>query len=66
MLAALGPKMLALAASAADGAHPYFSPVEHTATAREILGPDKLLAPELMVVIGARANGRRANSPRAT
>ncbi len=36
--------------SAADGAHPYFSPVEHTAAAREILGPDKLLAPEQMVV----------------
>ena len=51
MLAALGPKMLRLAADAADGAHPYFSPVEHTATAREIIGPDKLLAPEQMVVI---------------
>jgi probable F420-dependent oxidoreductase len=51
VLAALGPKMLALAASAADGAHPYFSPVEHTAYARDILGPGKLLAPEQMVVL---------------
>ena len=51
MLAALGPKMLRLSADAADGAHPYFSPVAHTATAREIIGPDKLLAPEQMVVI---------------
>ncbi len=51
VLAALGPKMLRLAADAADGAHPYFSPVEHTAAAREIIGPDKLLAPEQMVVI---------------
>jgi probable F420-dependent oxidoreductase len=49
--AALGPKMLRLSAEAADGAHPYFSPVEHTAAAREILGPGKLLAPEQMVVI---------------
>ena len=51
MLAALGPKMLRLAADAADGAHPYFAPVEHTAAAREIIGPGKLLAPEQMVVI---------------
>lgn len=51
ILAALGPKMLRLAASAADGAHPYFSPPEHTAFARETMGPDALLAPEQMVVI---------------
>ena len=31
VLAALGPKMLRLAAERADGAHPYFVPVEHTA-----------------------------------
>jgi probable F420-dependent oxidoreductase len=51
VLAALGPKMLRLAAEQADGAHPYFSPVEHTAFAREVLGPGKLLAPEQMVVL---------------
>ncbi len=51
VLAALGPKMLRLAASAADGAHPYFSPVEHTAFARETMGDGPLLAPEQMVVI---------------
>ena len=51
VLAALGPKMLRLAAEQADGAHPYFVPVEHTAQAREILGPDPILAPEQMVVI---------------
>jgi probable F420-dependent oxidoreductase len=51
VLAALRPRMLALSASAADGAHPYFVPVEHTARAREILGPHKLLAPELAVVL---------------
>jgi len=51
VLAALGPKMLELAATAADGAHPYFVPVEHTPFAREHLGPDALLAPEQAVVL---------------
>jgi probable F420-dependent oxidoreductase len=51
VLAALGPRMLRLSAEAADGAHPYFTPPEHTAMAREILGKGPLLAPEQMVVI---------------
>ena len=51
VLAALGPRMLRLSADAADGAHPYFTPPEHTAMAREILGNGPLLAPEQMVVI---------------
>jgi len=51
VIAALGPKMLELAATAVDGAHPYFSPVEHTAFARETMGDGPLLAPELMAVI---------------
>jgi probable F420-dependent oxidoreductase len=51
VLAALGPKMLALAAERASGAHPYFVPPEHTARAREALGPDRLLAPEQAVVL---------------
>ena len=51
VLAALGPKMLALAAEKASGAHPYFVPPEHTARAREVLGPDRLLAPEQAVVL---------------
>jgi probable F420-dependent oxidoreductase len=51
VLAALGPKMLRLAAEQASGAHPYFVPVEHTAQAREILGPEPILAPEQMVVL---------------
>src|SRR3954452_10493309 len=45
VLAALGPKMLKLSAEKADGAHPYFVPVEHTAGARDIVGPDAILAP---------------------
>jgi probable F420-dependent oxidoreductase len=51
VLAALGPKMLALAATRAVGAHPYFVPVEHTAIAREAMGPDAWLMPEQMVVL---------------
>ena len=51
LIAALGPKMLELSASAADGAHPYFVPVEHTEVARAAIGPDKVLATEQMVVL---------------
>ncbi len=51
ILAALGPKMLALSAEKADGAHPYFTTPEHTAIAREIIGPDAFLAPEHMVLL---------------
>ncbi|MEW1567486.1 TIGR03620 family F420-dependent LLM class oxidoreductase [Streptomyces sp. NPDC051362] len=51
ILAALGPKMLRLAADRSLGAHPYLVTAEHTAEAREALGPDALLAPELSVVL---------------
>jgi probable F420-dependent oxidoreductase len=51
VLAALGPKMLELAAQRADGAHTYFVPPEHTAKAREVLGPRKLLVPEQVCVL---------------
>lgn len=51
LLGALRPRMLELARDRADGAHPYFVPVEHTRRARQILGPDRLLAPELAVVL---------------
>ena len=50
-LAALGPKMLKLAAQRTLGAHPYFVPVEHTPIARAAMGPDALLAPEQAVVL---------------
>lgn len=51
LLAALGPRMLELAATRANGAHPYFTTPEHTRIARETMGPDALLAPEQMVVL---------------
>jgi probable F420-dependent oxidoreductase len=55
VLAALGPKMLALSAERADGAHPYHATPEHTATARTIVGPDKILAVEQSVVLSTDA-----------
>lgn len=51
VIAALGPKMLEVARDKADGAHPYLVPPEHTAEARRILGPGKLLCPEQKVVL---------------
>ena len=51
MAAALGPKMLDLAAERSLGTHPYFTSVEHTRFARERLGPDALVAPEVAVVV---------------
>jgi probable F420-dependent oxidoreductase len=50
-LAALGPKMLDLAADRTAGAHTYFVPVEHTRSARERLGPGKLIATEVACVV---------------
>lgn len=51
VLAALRPRMLEMARDVVGGAHPYLVPVEHTRRARKILGPDRLLAPELAVVL---------------
>lgn len=60
VLAALGPKMLRLAAERTDGAHPYFVPVEHTAFARETMGADALLAVEQAVVLETDPDAARA------
>jgi probable F420-dependent oxidoreductase len=59
VLAALGPRMLALSRDRAAGAHPYLVTEEHTAQAREVLGPDALLAPELKVVLDADLRSAR-------
>lgn len=63
VLAALGDRVLKLAAERTAGAHPYLVPVGHTRHARSILGAGKLLAPEQKVVVdddpvAARAIGR--------
>jgi probable F420-dependent oxidoreductase len=49
--AALGPKMLDLAAERSLGTHPYFTPVAHTRFARERVGPGVLIATEVAVVV---------------
>lgn len=51
LLAALGPKMVALARDQADGAHPYLVTPEQTARIRATLGPERLLAVEQAVVL---------------
>ncbi len=51
VLAALGPRVLALSAARALGAHPYLVTPEHTRQARHLLGAGPLLAPEQMVVL---------------
>jgi probable F420-dependent oxidoreductase len=47
----LGPKMLELTRDRTDGTHPFSSPVAHTAFAREVLGPDKLVIPHQTVLL---------------
>ena len=59
VLAALGPRVLKLAADRAAGAIPYLVPPEHTRQARQILGPDRLLAPEHKVVLDADPSAAR-------
>jgi len=62
VLAALGPKMLELSATAAQGAHPYFTTPEHTQGARQLLGRDAWLLPEQMVVLDANPTSARATA----
>jgi probable F420-dependent oxidoreductase len=64
VLAALGPKMLELSATLADGAHPYNVTPEHTQEARALLGAGKLLCVEQGAILEtdparARATARR-------
>ncbi len=59
VLAALGPRMLELAAARADGAHPYFVPVEHTPFARQTLGAETCLAVEQTAVLSTDADTSR-------
>jgi probable F420-dependent oxidoreductase len=62
ILGANGPKMLALAGELADGALPAGQPAEHTARARQLLGPDKLLVVGLSVVIDDDRDRARATA----
>ena len=60
VVAALGPQMLKLAARRSAGAHPYLTTPEHTARARNLIGPDAFLAPEHKVVLTTDAAQARA------
>ncbi len=62
LLAALGPRMLELAAERTDGAHPYFVPVSHTVTARRHLGEAAFLAVEQAAVIDTDPARARATA----
>jgi probable F420-dependent oxidoreductase len=64
IIAALGPKMLAMSARRSLGTIPYFTSVDHTRFARQTVGPDALVIPELACVLDedverARATARR-------
>jgi probable F420-dependent oxidoreductase len=64
IVAALGPKMLAMSARRSLGTIPYFSSVDHTRAARAAVGPDALVIPEVAYVLDedverARATARR-------
>lgn len=52
LLAALGPKMIELSGTHADGAHPYLVLPEQTRVTRDILGPDKWIVSEQGVTVG--------------
>jgi probable F420-dependent oxidoreductase len=60
VLAALGPKVLKLAAQRSAGAHPYLTTPEHTAQARDLVGNTVFLAPEHKVVLSTNADEARA------
>src|SRR6201988_4818129 len=60
VVAALGPKVLRLAAQRSAGAHPYLTTPEHSAQAREVIGNSVFLAPEHKVVLSTDADEARA------
>ena len=59
LIAALGPKMLELAKTHTQGAHPYFTGPSHTKIAREILGEGPLLCVEQKVILETDAEKAR-------
>jgi probable F420-dependent oxidoreductase len=60
IVAALGPRALKLAGERSSGTHPYFVPPRHTRIARQALGPNKVVAPEQMVVLETDPDRARA------
>jgi probable F420-dependent oxidoreductase len=62
IIAALGPKMLAMSARRSLGTIPYFTSVDHTRFARETVGPDALVIPEIACVIDEDVQRARATA----
>jgi probable F420-dependent oxidoreductase len=62
LIAAIGPKMIELAARRSLGTHPYFTTVDHTRFAREKAGPGGLVAPEVAVVVDPDPDSARAKA----
>ena len=60
ILAALGPRALKLAGERSCGTHPYFVPPAHARIARQALGPNKVVAPEQMVLLETDPDHARA------
>ncbi|UNB51862.1 LLM class F420-dependent oxidoreductase [Mycolicibacterium sp. YH-1] len=60
LLAALGPKMIELSGTDADGAHPYLVLPSQTRVTRDILGPDKWIVSEQAVAVGGTAEEQLA------
>jgi probable F420-dependent oxidoreductase len=62
VLSALGPLALRLAAERTLGSIPYLVPVAHTTSARDLLGPSPVLAPEIGVVLEPDLERARARA----
>src|ERR1700682_6696965 len=60
VLAALGPRMVGMAAERTAGAYPYFTTTDHIRQVREQLGPEPFLAADLPVVLAAGRAAARA------
>jgi probable F420-dependent oxidoreductase len=60
VLAALGPRSVAVARDRAAGAHSYLVTPEHTAQIAKVLGPDRYVIPEQKVVLSRNASEARA------
>jgi probable F420-dependent oxidoreductase len=63
IVASLGPRSLEMAAERTLGTIPYFVPPAHTRAARAAVGPDRIVAPELAVVVDEQI-GRARESAR--
>jgi len=60
LIAALHPKMLELAATQANGTHPYFVPTEHTTKVRAQIGPEPWICVEQAVILESDSAKARA------